>query len=110
VFDRAIVPLVVIVPPVSPVPAVTPVTVPVGAEAGDVLVIVRLPATPVIEMPGPALREMTPEFARVTLPVLAEAEIPGPAEIVTTPPDPPRATSSPVRELTPRPAPTINGP
>ena len=78
-FEREMVPEVVIVPPVSPVPAVTPVTVPVGAEAGCVFVIVRLPATPEIEIPGPAVKVITPEFDSVMLPVVPEAKIPGPA-------------------------------
>jgi hypothetical protein len=49
-------------PPTRPAPVATEVTVPVDVLAGEVFVIVRLPATPEMEMPGPGVREMTPVF------------------------------------------------
>ncbi len=101
-FARAIVPLVVIGPPVRPRPVVIDVTVPAAADE-----IVIAPVLPERETPAPAIRLVTPAFVTVTLPVGPETDIPAPAIIVFTPPPPPVEEIVP-SWLTLRPAPTTS--
>jgi hypothetical protein len=92
VFASAIVPVVVIVPPVNPVPAVIEVTPP---PPPPVAVIVIFPVELSREIPGPALSESTPVFVTRTLPVVADTLMPNPALMSVTPP-PPVEVSVPV--------------
>jgi hypothetical protein len=112
VFERAIVPEVVMGPPVSPVPVLTVVTVPVADVAGSVLVMVKLPFDPETAIPGPAFSEMTPVLVTVTMPpTLADTKMPEPGKMLVIPPPPlPPALMVPVMLLMYRPEPTTTGP
>ena len=102
---RAIVPVVVIGPPVSPVPVRIPVTVPVL-----VLVIRTDPAEPEREIPGPAAKAVTPVLLTVTFPVFPLRLIPVPAKMpVTAPPPPPVEDITADKGSTLRPEPTLIG-
>ena len=81
VLERAIVPDVVMGPPVNPVPVLTEVTVPVAGAAGRMFVIVKEPLRPGVRlMPVPAFKERTPVLVTLTMPpTLADTEIPEPA-------------------------------
>ena len=109
-LERAIVPEVVMGPPVNPVPVLTEVTVPLTDVAGRVLVIVKEPLRPGVRlMPVPAFRERTPVLVTVTMPpTLADTKMPEPGRIVVIPPPPlPPALMVPVILLIKIPEPTI---
>jgi len=113
VSERAIVPEVVMGPPVNPVPVLTEVTVPLTDVAGRVLVIVKEPLRPGVRlMPVPAFRERTPVLVTVTMPpTLADTKMPKPGRIVVIPPPPlPPALMVPVISLIKMPEPTIRLP
>jgi hypothetical protein len=113
VLERAIVPEVVMGPPVNPIPVLTVVTVPVADVAGSVLVMVKEPPTPpVMPIPGPAFSEMTPVLVTVTMPpTLADTKMPEPGKMLVIPPPPlPPALMVPVMLLMYRPEPTTTGP
>ena len=103
VVVRAIVPEVVIGPPVRPAPVLIAVTVPAVSE-----LIVTAPVAPEIEIPVPATMLVTPELVIVTLPVGPLTPMPVPARMLETAPEPPVEVMTPVDE-TDRPDPTIRG-
>lgn len=109
---KAIVPAVVIGPPVRPAPVATEVTVPVEALAGAVLVMTRLPPDPEMLMPVLAVIDLIPVLVTVTTPpTFGETKMPLPARIVLTPPPPlPPALMVPVELSIKIPPPTIRGP
>jgi hypothetical protein len=88
---RAIVPDVVIGPPVSPAPVAILVTVPLAFDE-----IETAPVDPERTMPAPAMSEVTPVLLRVTLPVEEETPMPVPAMTLETPPPPPLEVRVPV--------------
>jgi hypothetical protein len=106
VEERAIVPEVVIEPPVSPVPAVILVTVPLR-----VFVTVTEPELPDRLIPEPAFSPVTPVLLTTTLPVFVFTAIPDPANTPVTdpPPPPPVEQMYAVVLLTQRPVPTMKG-
>ena len=113
VLERAIVPEVVMGPPVNPVPVLTEVTVPPAGVAGKVLVIVKEPLAPgVMPIPGPAFSEMTPVLVTVTMPpTLADTKMPEPGKMFVIPPPPlPPALMVPVMLLMKMPPPTTSQP
>ena len=111
-MERAIVPEVVMGPPVNPAPVLTEVTVPVAGVAGRVLVMVKEPLRPGVRlMPVPAFRERTPVLVTVTMPpTLADTKMPEPGRIVVIPPPVPPALMVPVILSMKMPAPTIRLP
>jgi hypothetical protein len=104
VLARAMVPAVVIVPPLRPVPAAIEVTVP-----ELVLEMVIFPVDDEILIPDPATRLRTPELVTVTLPVFPLTLIPVPAKTPDTAPAPPVVLMVAVAGLTLSPEPTIKG-
>jgi hypothetical protein len=105
-FGSAIVPDVVIVPPVKPVPAVMDVT-PTAPPVTDTTTSFGVPER---VMPDPADRVRTPVFETMTLPELGDTEIPLPPDTEVTDPPPPVAVISPVALLIESPDPTMRGP
>jgi len=112
VLERAIVPEVVMGPPVNPVPVLTEVTVPVTDVAGRVLVMVKEPLRPGVRLiPVPAFNEMTPVLVTVTMPpTLADTKMPAPGRMFVIPPPLPPALMVPVILSMKMPEPTIRLP